>query len=274
MERSIWIYGNPDKTEFGFPMPGDLTEYLRKDIFDKENGRYRQTQWKNADVIVLSRDGLAYGHFDIDRKVKPTDEDRKAYPNVKAVYLVGRSFLYEQPVSLAALDITRLRFGKPLSEAVFQQLQQMAGGVIECHKPPELPTSVVELEKVLREVQRRLSQSEFRKALILAYGGRCAITDCDAVDALEAAHIAPFSEAGDCEPTNGLLLRADVHTLFDLGLIAVQPETLTVAISDRLNGTCYGQLSGKTLRIPSNVALQPSSMSLAKRWDRFKGMTQ
>ena len=66
-ERSIWIYGNPDKTELGFPMPGDLTQYIRTDVFAKEKGRYRYTQGKNADIIVLSRDGLAYGHFEIGR---------------------------------------------------------------------------------------------------------------------------------------------------------------------------------------------------------------
>jgi hypothetical protein len=272
MERTIWIYGNPDKTELGFPMPGDLTEYIRHDIFEKEKGRYRQTQWKNADVIVLSRDGLAYGHFDIRRKVKPTEEDRQAYANVKAVYLVERSFLYQQPVPLADLRIYRLRFGKSLSEPTFRQLQQMAGGVTECHKPPPLPTSVVELERVLREVQRRLGQSEFRKALVSAYGGRCAITECDAVDALEAAHIAPFCEVGTSEPSNGLLLRADVHTLFDLGLVAVQPETLTIVIADRLKNTCYAELDGKALRLPTNAALRPNSTSLAKQWERFKTM--
>src|SRR5258706_576285 len=100
MERDIWVYGNPDKTAQGFPMPGDLTNYLSNDIFTKENGRYRYTQGKNADVIVLLRDGLAYGHFDVVGKVKPTETDRKAYPKVKFVYLVSKSSLYNKPVPL------------------------------------------------------------------------------------------------------------------------------------------------------------------------------
>ncbi len=73
IERSIWIYGNPDKSELGFPMPGNLTQHLKGDIFAKEKGRYRYTQGKNADIIVLSRDGLAFGHFEVEEKVKPTD---------------------------------------------------------------------------------------------------------------------------------------------------------------------------------------------------------
>ena len=243
VERNIWIYGNPDKTELGFPMPGDLTEYLRNDIFEKEDGRYRYTQGKNADVIVISRDGLAFGHVDIDDKVRPTEADRKAYPKVKYVYLVRKSSLYDQPVPLAKLSISGLRFGHRLSEATFQQLQQMAGGVSEYFKPTPLPTSVADLERVLREVLRRLGQSEFRRSLISAYGGRCAVTGCDAVDALEAAHITPYSEVGESEPSNGLLLRADVRTLFDLGLVAIDPGTLTVAIADRLQHTSYSELA-------------------------------
>lgn len=269
MERHIWIYGNPDKTELGFPLPGDLTEYLRNDIFEKENGRYRYTQGKNADVIVLSRDGLAYGHFNIDDKVMPTDADRKAYPRVRYVYLVRKSSLYVQPVPLEALSISGLRFGKRISETTFQQLQVLAGGVTEFHKTPPLPTSVVELERVLREVQRRLGQSEFRKRLISAYGGRCAITECDAVDALEAAHIAPYSEVGECDPSNGLLLRADIHTLFDLRLVAIDPDSLTIVVADRLQNTCYADLAGKSLRLPEDTSLRPSATTLKGQWDRF-----
>jgi hypothetical protein len=276
MERKIWIYGNPDKTDLGFPMPGDLSAYLRNDIFAKESGRYRYTQGKNADVIVLSRDGLAYGHFDIDDKVMPNDADRMAYPKVKYVYLVRKSSLYTQPVPLENLSISGLRFGKRISEATFQQLQQLAGGAAEFHKTPLLPTSVSELERVLREVQRRLGQSEFRKALIAAYGGKCAITGCNAVDALEAAHIVPYSEVGESDPANGLLLRADIHTLFDMHLLAIEPNSLTVVIADRLHHTSYAELAGKPVRIPESPALRLSATVLKGQWERFnpkEGMT-
>jgi len=108
-------------------MPGDLRQYIRNDIFAIEHSRYRYTQGKDADVIVLSRDGIAYGHLDIASKVKPTAEDRRHYPRVKQVYLVSRSTLYENPVPLASLGITKFQFGKLLSEEEFGSIQDRAG---------------------------------------------------------------------------------------------------------------------------------------------------
>ena len=104
--RRIWLFGNPDKSELGLPLPGNLTQYIRNDIFVKENGRYRYTLLRDADVIVLSRDGFAYGQLAVTARVPPNENDLKAYPRVKCVYLVRKSTLYTVPVPLSniALD--------------------------------------------------------------------------------------------------------------------------------------------------------------------------
>jgi hypothetical protein len=67
--------------------------------------------------------------------------------------------------------------------------------------------------RVLREVVQRRGQQKFRKALIAAYGGRCAISGCPVTPLLEAAHITPYLGPDTNSITNGLLLRADLHTL-------------------------------------------------------------
>lgn len=268
-ERSIWIYGNPDKSDLGFPLPGDLTQYIKADVFAKEKGRYRYTQGKNADVIVLSRDGLAYGHFDVEDKVKPNDTDRKAYPRVKFVYLITKSTLYNTPVPLSSLSITKIHYGRKITEAEFQELQKLAGGTQEYVNVPSLPQSTVDLERVLREVKRRLGQSDFRKGLITAYNSRCAVSGCDAVEALEAAHIDAYSGKESNQPSNGLLLRADIHTLFDLDLIGIDPTTLTIALGSVLKKTSYSDLQGKPLALPMDPAARPNAKSLAKRWQAF-----
>jgi len=269
-DRRIWMYGNPDKSEMGFPMPGDLTRYIREDIFSKEHCRYRYTQGKNADVIVLSREGKAFGHFDIEGKVKPNDADRASYPRVKYVYLVGKSSLYHSPVSLADLAITKLRFGRRLSENEFDELLALAGGIDEYQGLPSLPQSSVELERVLCEVRRRLGQSDFRKNLIAAYDARCVVSECDAIEALEAAHIAPYSGKDSNEPSNGLLLRADIHTLFDLDLIGIDPQTMAVTVGPSLAGTSYGSLEGKQVAAPKDASANPDKDALAVRWERFQ----
>ena len=76
-------------------------------------------------------------------------------------------------------------------------------------------------ERAIGAIVRRRGQPAFRRALLEAYHERCAVTGCDAPEALEAAHVVPYRGVATNHPANGLLLRADLHALFDLGLIAV-----------------------------------------------------
>jgi len=101
--------------------------------------------------------------------------------------------------------------------------------------------------RVLASIVRRRGQPAFRAALIKAYGGRCAVTGCDVLDALEAAHIFPYLDGETNAVSNGLLLRADIHTLFDLRLIAIDPDTRTVLVAPSLRASTYASLKGVSL---------------------------
>ena len=68
---------------------------------------------------------------------------------------------------------------------------------------------------VWRQVLTRQGQPDFRKKLMKAYDESCCVTKCKVVELLEAAHIDPHSDGGDYSEDNGLLLRSDIHTLFD-----------------------------------------------------------
>ena len=87
---------------------------------------------------------------------------------------------------------------------------------------------------------------------------------------LEAAHISPYGGPSTDRVSNGLLLRADIHTLFDCGLLACDPKTLKVAIAGKLKVSAYSGLEGGSLRTPLNPAHWPSSLSLAQRFGIFK----
>jgi putative restriction endonuclease len=98
----------------------------------------------------------------------------------------------------------------------------------------------------------RLGQGTFRILVTEAYERRCAITGERTLPVLEAAHIKPYSETGPHLVSNGLLLRSDLHILFDDGYLTVT-EDLKVAVSDRIreefeNGREYYQYRGKPLR--------------------------
>ena len=107
----------------------------------------------------------------------------------------------------------------------------------------------------------RLGQGTFRVAVTEAYGKGCAITDEHSLPALEAAHIKAYAAGGPHEVRNGLLLRADLHRLFDQGYLTVTPDR-RVEISRRLredfaNGRSYYPYHGHHLMGPASAQDQP-----------------
>jgi putative restriction endonuclease len=113
-------------------------------------------------------------------------------------------------------------------------------------------------ERVMASIVRRQGQPAFRQLLLGAYGGRCAVSGYDASPALEAAHIVPYNGPRTNAPENGLLLRADFHTLFDLGLVAVDTSEMALLVADDLKNTAYRQFEGRRLHVPQDVRFTPS----------------
>jgi len=104
--------------------------------------------------------------------------------------------------------------------------------------------------------------------LLDAYSSKCAITNFDAEAALEAAHIIPYIETENNHPSNGLLLRADLHTLFDLNLIAIDPKTMKVHLSPILKKTEYKIMDGKELQVPKDEMCRPNQQFLKQRFQQ------
>jgi len=119
--------------------------------------------------------------------------------------------------------------------------------------------------RVLREIVQRQGQAEFREALLAAYGGRCCVSGCEVEPLLEAAHIVPYQGPATNHTQNGLLLRADLHSLFDLGLLTVDPETLIVRIHPSITEPDYTRLDGVSLKLPTDRSSGPSTEALHLR---------
>jgi hypothetical protein len=133
----------------------------------------------------------------------------------------------------------------------------------EADKEPFNPANQEDArDKVLREIRARRGQKKFRDALIAAYAGRCAITGCSVLDVLEAAHITPYLGPATNHVTNGLLLRADLHTLFDTLLLAVDPDTLRVVVAPSVEDPAYRDLHGRALRATLTKTTAPSPDAL------------
>ncbi|WP_249041006.1 HNH endonuclease [Marilutibacter maris] len=115
----------------------------------------------------------------------------------------------------------------------------------------------------MRAVAQRRGQPLFRAKLLDAYGGACAITGCTAVEVLEAAHVLPYRGEHTHRVDNGLLLRADLHTLFDCQLLWISPGH-TVQVAPALQATDYAALHGQPLRLPASKADHPNPAHLAE----------
>jgi hypothetical protein len=124
--------------------------------------------------------------------------------------------------------------------------------------------------RIVGAIVVRQGQGEFRKGLLEAYQHSCAVTGCSTVEVLEAAHIVPYLGPITNNLTNGLLLRADIHTLFDLGLLSVNPDDYRVLTSKRLLGSPYEVLAGQQIRLPVDNAVWPSCQALKARLEEFR----
>jgi putative restriction endonuclease len=125
-------------------------------------------------------------------------------------------------------------------------------------------------------VPRRLGQGAFRVLVTDTYARRCAVTREKVLPVLQAAHIRPVSQGGTHSLPNGLLLRSDIHTLFDRGYVTVTP-TLKFLASQRLkkdfhNGEYYLALSGAEVWVPPDETKRPAKELLEWHADTvFKG---
>jgi putative restriction endonuclease len=114
----------------------------------------------------------------------------------------------------------------------------------------------------------RLGQGSFRVLVTDAYDRRCAVTNERTLPALDAAHIKPYSDSGLHVVSNGILLRRDLHALFDKGYVTITPS-MKFEVSHRIkeefeNGRDYYRLQGNALRLPANPVNHPSQEYI--RW--------
>ncbi len=146
--------------------------------------------------------------------------------------------------------------------ALFQKVQEALGGwlVRDAAAPSERYGEPV-------YVRPRLGQGAFRILVTDAYERRCSITGERVLPVLEAAHVRPYSDGGEHEIGNGLLLRSDLHTLFDRGYVTVTPE-LRLEVSSRIrdefqNGKDYYALHGIEMRSPARPDDAPRRENLS-----------
>ncbi len=116
----------------------------------------------------------------------------------------------------------------------------------------------------------RQGQQAFRKDLFKAYEGHCAVTGFDTNEVLQAAHILDYRGTQSNIVENGILLRSDIHLLFDSYLLGINPASMSLEASPRISDGQYADLDGKKLFLPKEKALRPNENFLIAKYKRFK----
>lgn len=163
------------------------------------------------------------------------------------------------------LELLRSEYGFTKQRLVYPTPEE---GEKEIFEEPYEPNYLDSREYSIRAIKARRGQQKFRDGLRKRYGDECMISGCKVIDILEAAHIKPYRNIEDNNQQNGLLLRADIHTLFDLDLIGINPESKEIEIHESLFDSEYQKLNGK--KIKTNGNKKPSQQALKYRWKLFK----
>lgn len=207
--------------------------------------RYRKTNRRQEPDPVIGCIVLTEPFFFPQVDWVPAPEDWK--PNI----VVGKSYNAEVGVGRELYEQVQVRWRR--------QSEQMAKTVLDANRR-------YGAEQI---VTPRLGQGAFRVLVTEAYQRRCAITGEKTLPVLDAAHIKPYGQHGPHQVSNGLLLRQDIHTLFDRGYMTVN-DKLRIEVSRRIkedygNGREYYALHGKPLAVvPASMQDHPSREYL--RW--------
>jgi putative restriction endonuclease len=124
-------------------------------------------------------------------------------------------------------------------------------------------------KRIDTQIVVRQGGAKFRKAALSMFAGRCAISGWDVEAVLEAAHIVPYRGPQTDQPDNALLLRADLHTLFDRDLLRIDPDTRRIILAESLRHGPYGAFAGQEVRLAESVSTETFRCRLQQRIDQL-----
>jgi putative restriction endonuclease len=273
-EVNFWQPGG--RTRFRALRPGEL--FLFK-LHSPRNFIVGGGVFTQEEILPISLAWQAFGIFNgatsLEDMRKRVDRYRSGYNDPGADYNIGcriitRPFLLNEaewlpiPGSWSRYTQQGRLYDTNTSEGrdLWERIQERARPTKSSQGLSDPPARYAEPTLI----RPRLGQGAFRIAVTTAYQRRCSITQERTLPVLDAAHIRPYALGGEHEIANGLLLRQDIHTLFDLGYITIDP-TKRIVVSRKIkeefdNGKNYYAFHGTVLRVPDNPDLHPDRGTL------------
>ncbi|MEU4802195.1 HNH endonuclease signature motif containing protein [Actinosynnema sp. NPDC023587] len=288
--ESYYVYDSPvtyaDKVEVG-----DLVFIRNRDWVLGSAVIQRIEVEHGAESVRRRCPGCGDASFKQRKKLKPRYLCLKCrnefdHPTVEPLLVTRRIAHYEttwhafeEPFAVvdlrrAAANESKQQSISPLKRSVLEEL--MAERLLELPEPPD--TEAVDPSPggghQRRLVNVRNGQGQYRALLLAEFGESCAITGPCPKVALHAAHLRAFAVHKKHNVREGLLLRADIHQLFDAGQMAIDPASLTIRVAPELAGySTYGDLEGRSPAIPVPVhdtlhdALRDHFVQASATWD-------
>jgi|GEM_PF-5377477 len=235
-----------------------------------------QTLRIDATTEIADREGL-YRTTVLDkyqRGLEPDIYGTDAFDAIVSAWLIEGSTKLQQILGDHAVDnddsqkIATFFGTEQVIEKDLYERMQLLTALVEKRETysAEFDHESVEDERlvVARELVQRQGQHFFRSMLLENYHHRCCVTGTAVTEILEAAHISPYLGVNSNHPTNGLLLRADIHTLFDYGLLAIHENDYSILVSPRILDSVYRLLHGQSIRLPEDEKMWPDFFALQK----------
>ncbi len=237
--------------EFGFLAAGVVTPTARpREVDEGETGLITGIGHHRNWIDVEWR----FGHADVRQAIKVS---------------TLRDFGISHPVK-GVLKILEPSVVKKLLDSGLIPALSVSPGIAQPIVPAQSTKLMPDDEYRLQSIKTRRGQPDFRGRLLEAYGNQCQITKCRVIPLLEAAHITAHAEQTDYRLCNGLLLRADIHTLFDLNLLGID-AMYRIHVYPSLRESEYWCFNGRSLdRFPQRLADNPDRDGLDKRCKRLQ----
>ena len=239
MQKKFRIEVMPGSLKNSYLQTGELRAYLPESVFGGD-GRNEPAK----DVVRLIVKGKTF-ETDVPRKHPHRFKSRTVAAEV--IFLLD----------LKAGDTMVYREIAPLTFEVTKESE--VGEPVEARRSPADPASgdLLANDRVQKWVEReaRPEQQKFRRGIVQRDGLRCAITGCQEASVLDAAHLRQRAKDGSDDPANGIILRSDIHRLFDAGLLVIDPISRTVAVAPQVSFPDYLMLCGLTVSTGANLSV-------------------
>jgi DNA-directed RNA polymerase subunit RPC12/RpoP len=221
--------------------------------------RYRCPNCTSTDFKYRSRQQFAYRCASCATEFDDPAEEELTVQVFTANY--SRTFrLVDQPFSVKALDPAYL--ARAQQHAIRRLDPDVLRPVLQEHLVTGAPwwgPRVREEERIpgghgVALSKTRVGQQRFREAMLERFGGSCAFTGPQPPGALEAAHLYLYAKNPRHDLRGGLLLRSDLHALFDRWLITIDPATWSIQIAPELKSYSHlADLDGQAVQLPEDL---------------------